>query len=52
MADVGMVVHRDFETNKTKIITRKIREQGVYGDIGQREFSFNFRTRCYEQEYD
>ncbi len=51
MADVGLVVHRDFENNSTKIITRKIREQGVYGDIGQREFTFNFRTRCYEQTY-
>jgi len=48
MCDVGLVIHRDFEENKTKIITRKIREQGVYGEIGQREFSFNYRTRCYE----
>ena len=49
MADVGLVIHRDFEDNTTKIITKKIREQGVYGEIGQREFFFNFRTRCYEQ---
>jgi twinkle protein len=48
MADVGMVVHRDFEQETTKIITRKIREQGVYGEIGQVEFTFNYRTRCYE----
>jgi len=48
MADVGLVIHRDFEDNITKIITRKIREQGVYGEIGQAEFTFNFRTRCYE----
>ena len=48
MADVGLVIHRDFEDNVTKIITRKIREQGVYGEIGQAEFFFNFRTRCYE----
>ena len=32
-------------------VIKKIREQGVYGDIGQREFTFNFRTRCYEQTY-
>jgi twinkle protein len=50
MADCGLVVHRDFENNQTKIITRKIREQGVYGDIGQRDFFFNYKTRCYEQE--
>lgn len=49
MADVGLVIHRDFEENTTKIITKKIREQGVYGEIGQREFFFNFKTRCYEQ---
>ena len=49
MADVGLVIHRDFEDNTTKIITKKIREQGVYGEIGQREFYFNFKTRCYEQ---
>ena len=49
MADVGLVIHRDFEDNTTKIITKKIREQGVYGEIGQREFFFNYRTRCYEQ---
>ena len=49
MADVGLVIHRDFEENTTKIITKKIREQGVYGEIGQREFYFNFKTRCYEQ---
>ena len=48
MADVGLVIHRDFEQNTTKIITRKIREQGVYGEIGQREFIFNFKTRCYQ----
>ena len=48
MADAGLVIHRDFENNVTRIITRKIREQGVYGEIGQVEFSFNFRTRCYE----
>ena len=48
MADAGLVIHRDFENNVTRIITRKIREQGVYGEIGQVEFTFNFRTRCYE----
>ena len=48
MSDVGMVIHRDFEENTTKIITRKIREQGVYGEIGQVQFTFNYRTRCYE----
>lgn len=48
MCDVGMVIHRDFEENKTTVITRKIREQGVYGEIGKCEFIFNYKTRCYE----
>ena len=49
MCDVGMVIHRDFEENITKVITRKIREQGVYGEIGQCEFYFNFKTRSYNE---
>ena len=51
MADTALVIHRDFENNQTKVITKKIREQGIYGDIGQREFFFNYKTRCYEQTY-
>ena len=49
MADVGMVVHRDFEEDTTKIITRKIREQGVYGNIGQVLFKFDNVKRIYEE---
>lgn len=48
MADVGIVVHRDFETEQTQVITRKIREQGVYGAIGEAFFRFNLVTRSYE----
>ena len=49
MADVGMVVHRDFETNETRVIMRKIREQDVYGNIGECYFTFNTTTRCYDE---
>ena len=49
MADVGLVVHRDFEQDTTKIITRKIREQGVYGEIGQVFFRFDRVKRVYEE---
>lgn len=49
MADVGMVVHRDFETNETRVIMRKIREQDVYGNIGECYFTYNTTTRCYEE---
>lgn len=51
MADVGIVVHRDFETEVTKVITRKIREQGLYGNIGECAFKYNIQKRVYEQ-YD
>ena len=49
MADVGLVIHRDFEDNTTQIITRKIREQGTYGNIGMVRFSFNAKKRIYEE---
>ena len=49
MTDVGLVVHRDFENNITRIISRKIREQGVYGHIGETYFTFSDVTRVYEE---
>ena len=49
MADVGLVVHRDFENNMTRIITRKIREQGVYGHIGETFFNFDGAKRVYQE---
>lgn len=49
MADVGLVVHRKFETDETLIITRKIREQGLYGEIGEQKFRFNKAQRVYEE---
>jgi hypothetical protein len=50
MSDVGIVVHRDFETNQTRIITRKVREQGLYGHIGECFFKYNLSTHTYEEE--
>jgi len=47
-ADAVLTVHRDFEENTTKVITRKIREQDLYGKIGEAKFIYNFRTRTYE----
>ena len=49
MADVGLVVHRDFETDETRVITRKIREQGLYGSIGQCFFTYNLASHLYEE---
>ena len=47
MADVGLVVHRDFQTDTTQVITRKIREQGLYGQIGEAFFRYNIATKSY-----
>ena len=47
MADVGLVVHRDFEANETNVITRKIREQGLYGTIGVRKFHYDLSKHIY-----
>ena len=47
MADVGLVVHRDFENNTTRVITRKIREQGLYGQIGEAHFRYDVTKQSY-----
>ena len=47
-SDAVLTVHRDFDENTTKVITRKIREQDIYGKIGEVKFTYNFRTRQYE----
>ena len=49
MADVGMVVHRDFENDQTRVIIRKIREQGLYGNIGECFFEYSLTKHVYEQ---
>ena len=47
MCDVGLVVHRDFETETTRVITRKVREQGVYGEIGEVFFEYDVTKKVY-----
>ena len=42
MADAVLTVHRDFDTSTTSVITRKIREQDLYGKIGQASFQYNY----------
>lgn len=49
MADAGVVIHRDFETEETRVITRKIREQGLYGSIGEASFRYNVTKRVFEE---
>ena len=50
MADVGMVIHRDFEADQTRVIIRKIREQGLYGSIGEAFFKYSLARHVYESE--
>lgn len=52
MTDVGLVVHRDFETNQTKVITRKVREQGLYGSIGEVYFTYDLTQHVYKPVLD
>jgi len=49
MADVGLVVHRLFEEEQTLVCTRKIREQGYYGNIGECFFRYDVGTKNYEE---
>ena len=52
-SDAVITVHRDFEQNSTSVLTRKIREQGLYGEIGEAEFVYNISKRTYEERrYD
>mgnify|MGYP005831281297 FL=1 len=45
MSDAIITVHRDFDTDVTRVITRKIREQGLYGRIGEATFKYNKTKR-------
>ena len=47
-ADAVLTVHRDFDENTTEVITRKIREQDLYGKIGSTKFSYNLKNKKYE----
>ena len=47
-ADAVLTIHRDFDENTTSVITRKIREQDLYGKIGEAKFQYNFSTRDFQ----
>ena len=54
-ADAVLTVHRDFDNNSTRVITRKIREQGLYGKIGEAKFTYDLNKHIfkkYENEQD
>ena len=46
-SDAILAVHRDFDTETVQVITRKIREQPLYGLIGQANFTYSKETRRY-----
>ena len=48
MADAVLTVHRDFDTSTTNVITRKIREQDLYGKIGEATFQYNFNEHVFK----
>ena len=49
-ADAVLTVYRDFDDNTTKIITRKIREQGLYGKIGEATYIFDLKTNNFIEQ--
>tara|TARA_A100001391_G_scaffold196806_1_gene175995 strand:- start:793 stop:2487 length:1695 start_codon:yes stop_codon:yes gene_type:complete len=49
-SDAVVTVHRDFDDDSIKIITRKIREQGLYGNIGEVKFNYNNKKRIFEEK--
>jgi|TARA_R110000803_G_scaffold89731_2_gene156986 twinkle protein len=49
MADVGLVVHRYFDEGTVAVVTKKIREQGLYGNIGECMFKYNVEKKSYKQ---
>jgi len=52
MADVGLVVHRLFDEGKTVVCTKKIREQGYYGNLGEAIFEYDTSRKSYKEYID
>jgi len=49
-SDAVVTVHRDFDDNSIRLITRKIREQGLYGRIGEVKFNYHNDKRVFEEK--
>ena len=41
MSDAILTIHRDFDSGSIRVITRKVREQGLYGRIGEAVFYYD-----------
>jgi len=48
-SDAVITVHRDFDNDSIEVITRKIREQGLYGKIGSARFIFDHASRSFKE---
>ena len=48
-SDCILTIHRDFDDNTTTVMTRKIREQDLYGKIGQAKFQFDTQKRVFKE---
>ena len=48
LSDVILTVYRDFDEGVTKLITRKIREQDLYGKIGEADLMYDMTKRCFK----
>lgn len=48
-SDCILTIHRDFDENTTTVLTRKIREQDLYGKIGQAVFKFDMDKRVFKE---
>ena len=49
-SDAILTVHRNFDDNSIRVITRKIREQGLYGKIGEAKFLYDHKDRQFVEE--
>lgn len=47
-ADMGLVVHRNFEERSTKVYVEKVKEQPFYGNKGASTFWFDVAQRIYK----
>lgn len=48
-SDCILTIHRDFDENTTQVLTRKIREQDLYGKIGEATFKFDMNRRVFRE---
>tara|TARA_R110000868_G_scaffold71544_2_gene209449 strand:- start:56 stop:1774 length:1719 start_codon:yes stop_codon:yes gene_type:complete len=48
-SDAILTIHRDFDDNSIQVITRKIREQGLYGKIGEAKFYYSNSKKIFEE---